>query len=159
MSRIRRKTLSGLAVGDTFTVTRAFSEAEVHRFADLTRDYNPIHFDQRFCNAKGIPRIICHGLLVGGMLTEIGGQIGWLAHEICLRFRKPVFCNQAVTCTLTITAVDGTSRARAAAVWEDAGGGGPLVEGTLTGILPRAPELAVMAQMVAEGDPSNKLPP
>lgn len=157
MSYIRQKTLSGLAVGDAFIVTRSFSEAQVQQFADLTRDYNPIHFDLRFCRAKGLPQTICHGLLVGGMLTEIGGQIGWLARDITLRFRKPVFCDQAVTCTLTLTELDEKGRARAAVVWEDAGEGGLLAEGELTGILPQAPELAVMRQMVVEGDPSNKL--
>ena len=157
MNHIRRKTLSGLAVGDAFTVTRSFSMAEVRQFAHLTRDYNPIHFDQRFCRAKGLPATICHGLLVGGMLTEIGGQIGWLARDIALRFKKPVFCDQAVTCTLTLADLDAKGRARASVVWEDAEEGGLLAEGELTGILPQAPELAVMRQMVAEGDPSNKL--
>jgi 3-hydroxybutyryl-CoA dehydratase len=157
MSYIRQKTLSGLAVGDVFSVTRSFSVAQVQQFADLTRDYNPIHFDRRFCRAKGLPRTICHGLLVGGMLTEIGGQIGWLARDIALHFKKPVFCEQAVTCTLTLTDLDAKGRARAKVVWEDAGEGGLLAEGELTGILPQAPELTVMHQMVAEGDPSNKL--
>lgn len=157
MSMIRSRTLSGLVVGDAFSVTRSFSQAEVQQFADLTRDYNPIHFDRRFCLAKGIPRTICHGLLVGGMLTEIGGQIGWLARDINLRFKKPVFCDQAVTCTLTLTDLDGKGRARAAAVWEAVETGERLAEGVLTGILPQAAELAIMEKMVAEGDPSNKL--
>lgn len=157
MSMIRRKALSGLAVGDVFSVTRSFSVADVQQFADLTRDYNPIHFDRRFCQAKGLPQTICHGLLVGGMLTEIGGQIGWLARDIVLHFKKPVFCDQTVTCTLTLMDLDAKGRARAKVVWEDAGKSGPLAEGELTGILPQAPELAVMRQMVAEGDPSNKL--
>ncbi|MEJ2639883.1 MAG: MaoC/PaaZ C-terminal domain-containing protein [Desulfosarcinaceae bacterium] len=157
MSRIRRRTLAGLSVGDAFTVTRVFSEDEVRRFADLTRDYNPIHFDLRFCGAKGIPRTVCHGLLVGGMLTEIGGQIGWLARDINLRFIKPVFCGQTVTCTLTLTTLDDRGRARATVMWEDADKGDRLAEGLLTGVLPQPPELAVMAQMVAEGDSSNKL--
>ncbi len=29
-----------------------------------------------------------HGLLVGSMLTEIGGQLGWLATEMDFKFQK-----------------------------------------------------------------------
>ena len=69
MSDIRHRTVDGLNAGDTFTVTRTFTEADVDAFADLSRDYNPIHFTRKFVELKGFRSEICHGLLVGGMLT------------------------------------------------------------------------------------------
>jgi hypothetical protein len=57
----------------------------------------------------------------------------------------------------TLTTLANRGRARATVAWEDAHKGDQLAEGLLTGVLPQPSELAVMAQMVAEGDPSNKL--
>jgi acyl dehydratase len=48
---IRKKTIEGLKAGDTFSLTRTFTEKEVSLFADLTHDYNPIHFEKRFARA------------------------------------------------------------------------------------------------------------
>ncbi len=52
MSQIRKQTIQGLTVGATFTVSRKFTEQDMMSFADITRDYNPIHFDERFVAAK-----------------------------------------------------------------------------------------------------------
>ena len=62
MSNIRKKTIQGLKVGDSFTVEREFNETDMLSFSTITRDYNPVHFDQRFSNLKNFNDRICHGL-------------------------------------------------------------------------------------------------
>ena len=52
----------------------------------MKSDINPVHFDERFAKIKNIERPICHGLLIASLLTEIGGQIGWLASGMSLKF-------------------------------------------------------------------------
>jgi acyl dehydratase len=156
MSDIRQRTIAGLTPGTTFTVTRTFSESQVERFADLTRDYNPIHFDPRFIATKGFKARICHGLLVGGMVTEVGGQIGWLASGMNFRFKRPVYIGETVTCTVTITEVDEKGRARADAVLVNQDGE-VVLTAHLTGRIPGLAEIQVLRQMVAEGDPTNRL--
>jgi 3-hydroxybutyryl-CoA dehydratase len=118
MSEIRKKTIRGLRVGDTFTVSRRFSEEDMTAFAHITRDYNPVHFDPRFSGAKGFNARICHGLLVGSILTEVGGQIGWLASVMNFRFKQPVYFDETITCRFTITAIDERRRARAEVVYK-----------------------------------------
>ena len=156
MSNIRQRTIAGLTPGTSFTVTRTFTEPQVEQFADLTRDYNPIHFDPRFVAVKGLKARICHGLLVGGMVTEVGGQIGWLASGMNFRFKRPVYMGDTVTCTLTITEVDDNFRARAEAVLVNQDGE-VVLTALLTGRLPGKPEIQVLRQMVEEGDPTNGL--
>jgi 3-hydroxybutyryl-CoA dehydratase len=156
MSDIRQRTIAGLTPGTTFTVTRTFSESQVERFADLTRDYNPIHFDPRFVAVKGLKGKICHGLLVGGMITEVGGQIGWLASGMNFRFKRPVYIGETVTCTVTIMEVDEKGRARADAVLVNQDGE-VVLTAHLTGRIPGLAEIQVLRQMVAEGDPTNRL--
>jgi len=126
------------------------------KFADITRDYNPIHFEDRFVQAKNLRGRICHGLLVGSMLTEIGGQIGWLASAMNFRFEKPVFFGDTIICTFTITDIDNSNRARAEVVYQNQEGI-IVLKADMAGILPGAPERNVLGAMVAQGDPTNKI--
>jgi acyl dehydratase len=156
MSEIRNRTIQGLQVGDTFTVSRRFSEEEMRAFADVTRDYNAVHFNSRFSEAKNFRDRICHGLLIGSMLTEIGGQIGWLASLMNFRFKQPVYFGETITCRFTITDIDDRLRASAEAVYFNQDGD-LVLEAELKGILPDAAERRILDDMVAEGDPTNKL--
>jgi len=156
MSEIRNRTIQGLQVGDTFTISRRFAEEDMMTFADVTRDYNAVHFDSRFSNAKNFKDRICHGLLVGSMLTEIGGQIGWLASVMNFRFKQPVYFGETITCKFTITDIDERRRANAEAVYFNQDGN-IVLEAALKGILPDAAERRILDAMVTEGDPTNKL--
>ncbi len=152
MSYIRRQTIAGLTPGTVFTVTRSFSDADVQVFADMTLDYNPVHFDDRFIAAKGFKNRICHGLLVGGMVTQVGGQIGWLASGMSFRFKKPVYIGDTVTCTVTITDIDEKGRAKADAVIVNQLGE-VVLTAHLTGIVPNKAEACILEQMMeAEAD-------
>jgi len=156
MSEIRNKTIQGLAVGDRFVVTRRFTQTDMQAFADVTRDYNPIHFEKRFADVKKFRDPICHGLLVGSILTEVGGQIGWLASSMNFRFKRPVYFGDTIECTLTITAIDERRRARAEAIYRNQDGT-IVLEADLGGIVPGPMEREVLKAMVAEGDPTNGL--
>ncbi len=45
MKSPRERAAEGLQVGDCFTVSRCFSEDDVRQFAQISRDYNPVHCD------------------------------------------------------------------------------------------------------------------
>ena len=156
MSNIRQKTIQGLSVGDRFVVTRQFTEEHMLAFADVTRDYNPIHFEKRFADAKNFRDRICHGLLVGGILTEVGGQIGWLASEMNFRFKRPVYFGDTIECTFTISEIDKRNRARAEVIYRNQDGT-IVLEANVSGIIPDKPEREILDAMVAEGDPTNKI--
>ena len=156
MSHIRKRATEGLQVGDTFSVSRTFTEQDMLQFADLSRDYNPVHFDDRFALVKRFDGRICHGLLVASLVTEIGGQIGWLASGMNFRFKKPVYYGDTIECDFTVVDIDERGRARAEAVFRNQERI-IVLEGVITGIVPGDAEQKVMAEMVAAGDPTNKL--
>jgi 3-hydroxybutyryl-CoA dehydratase len=83
----RERAAKGLKVVDSFTTSRTFTKDHVLRFAELSLDYNPIHFEDRFPGVKNFHAPICYGLLVASLVTELGGQIGWLASSMNFRFR------------------------------------------------------------------------
>lgn len=155
MSYIRKKTIAGLKQGDSFAVSRIFTEQDTMAFAEMSRDYNPVHFDDRFANVKNFQGRICHGLLVASLLTEIGGQIGWLASGMNFRFKKPVYFGDTIECCFTVTEIDERSRGKAEAVFKNQRDE-IVIEASVTGIVPGLPEKRVMEDMMAEGDPTNK---
>ena len=151
MTDIRRRTAAGLKAGDTFALTRTFTEKDVDAFTEVTRDHNPIHSSRRFIDLKGFSDRICHGLLVGGMITEVGGQMGWLASGMNFRFIKPVYFNDTITCRFTLSAVDEKNRAEAEAVFTNQHHE-IVLEASLYGVLPNAQERKVLQDLL-DGDP------
>jgi 3-hydroxybutyryl-CoA dehydratase len=153
---LRQKAIEGLKAGDSFTYSRTFQKEETEQFGDMTRDYNPVHYDLRWAKSKGFDRLICHGLLVGSMICEFGGQVGWLATGMSYKFIKPVYFDEKITCTVTITKIEKSGKAEAEALFINASGENVCCC-LLTGRLPQSHERILLAQMITEGDPTNKL--
>jgi 3-hydroxybutyryl-CoA dehydratase len=156
MTSIRQRAIDGIKVGDEFSVSRTFTEQDMMQFADVSRDYNPIHLEDRFAKAKKFRGRICHGLLVGSMLTEIGGQIGVLASHMDFVFKKPVYFGDTVTCRLTFTEIDEKGRVKAQVEFRNQDET-VVLTATVKGIIPGIQERAILQGMVEEGDPTNKL--
>ncbi|RPJ77483.1 MAG: MaoC family dehydratase [Desulfobacteraceae bacterium] len=156
MTTPRERAAHGLQIGDVFTVSRTLASEDIVRFAEVSRDYNPVHFDERFARVKNFTAPICHGLLAASLVTEIGGQIGWLASGMNFRFRGPVYVGETVTCTLTITEIDSRGRARADALITNQGGI-VVIEAQIRGIVPGEAERKVLGEMLVEGDPTNRI--
>lgn len=147
MSDMRLRAAAGLQAGDVFEVTRTFGQADTEAFGQLTRDFNPVHYDEDFARGKGMAGLICHGLLVANLICEVGGQIAWLASGMSFRFRRPVYFGDTVTCRLTITHLDERGRAKAEAVFTNQRGE-VVQEAVITGILPSPDERQALAAMV-----------
>lgn len=156
MSGWRRRAAQGLGAGMTFTFTRTFTRRDVEVFGDITRDYNPVHYEERFARVKGFPSLICHGLLVGSMICELGGQVAWLASAMEFQFLRPVYIGETITCRLTIEEVDQRGFARATGIFSNQDGQSVL-EATLKGFIPGPREKELLTEIMAEGDPTNKL--
>ncbi len=156
MTSMRNKAIEGISVGDEFSVSSTFTEQDMRQFADISRDYNPVHLEDRFAKAKKFSGRICHGLLVGSMLTEIGGQIGVLASRIDFVFEKPVYLGDTVNCRWTFTEIDKQGRAK---VKVDFRNQDEIIvlTATVEGIIPGIPERRILKAMVEEGDLTNKL--
>jgi 3-hydroxybutyryl-CoA dehydratase len=154
MSEIREKAIAGLQVGDSFVVSRTFTEQDTMAFAEMSRDYNPVHFDERFAGAKNFRGRICHGLLVASLLTEVGGQIGWLASGMNFRFRRAVYFGETIECSFTISELDERNRAKADVVFKNRQNE-VVIEAQVTGIVPGPAEKRILEEMVAAGDPTN----
>lgn len=153
---MRQKAIEGLKTGDSFTYSRVFTQDETKTFGDMTRDYNPVHYEPRWTQQKGYKGLICHGLLVGSMICEFGGQVGWLATGMSFKFLRPVYFGDTITCTITITNIQDAGRAEAEACFTNLTGE-QVCHARLTGRIPLDHERDLLDRMAKEGDPTNKL--
>ncbi len=156
MSEWRKRAAEGISLGDRFSFSRQFGREELAAFGELTRDYNPVHYDETFAELRGFEGPISHGLLAGSMICEIGGQLGWLATRMDFSFRKPVYPGDTITCELTVDEVDakGFTRANARLTNQD---GVEVITVVLEGLPPEPAARDRLRQMIAEGDPTNLL--
>lgn len=154
MTSMRQRAAQGLRSGDRFQIQRRFTAAEVQAFAALSRDYNPVHCDAPYVALKGMRAPIAHGLLTASLVTEIGGQIGWLASGMNFQFKRPVYPDETLTCDWLIQAIDERGRATASVqITNEAGQ--VVLEALVQGVIPGDEERRRLAQMLAEGDPTN----
>lgn len=154
MKSLRARAVQGLEVGAQLRVTRCFTDEDIRCFAQLSRDYNPVHYDAASAELRRFRSIISHGLLTASLVTEIGGQIGWLATSMSFEFKRPVYAGDAITCHWLIVDKDERGHARAQLSIVNAQGE-TVLEGMTTGVLPNAAARERMAQLLAEGDPGN----
>ena len=95
-----------LKVGDKASLTKAFSEEEVFRFAEISTDKNPLHLDKEFGKASIFGRRIVHGMLVASLFSgligmELPGE-GSIYLGQSLSFKAPVAIGEPVTASVEI---------------------------------------------------------
>lgn len=145
-----------VGAGSVVRFSRTFTKEDVELFGHITRDYNPVHFEPRFAKEKGFSGLICHGLLVGSMICEPGGQWAWLASGMNFRFIKPVYIGDTITCEMKILDVDERGKALARARFTNQRGE-LVMEAELKGFLPNPKEREILAEMLSQGDPTNPI--
>lgn len=105
-----REAFDALAVGQTYTWRRTFTDGDMSLFCGVTGDLNPYHLDDAFAAESFFGRRIVPGLLTASMLTHIGGMISFLATEMTFRYLAPVYVGDTITATVTFVAKDEAAR-------------------------------------------------
>ncbi len=152
----RQQAIQGLKQGDSFHFKRTFTREETLLFGDITKDYNPVHYEPTWADQKGFNDLICHGLLVGSMICEFGGQVGWLATGMNFKFISPVYFNDTIQCSVTITKIEKNGRAEAEAYLTNQHEK-KVCFVYMTGRLPLENEKILLEEIVKNGDLTNKL--
>ena len=91
-------------IGQTFTITRTFSQDDFNRFAALSGDDNPIHVDPEFSARTKFGRTVAHGMLLYGTICgAVSAQFpGAQQLEQDLRFPSPTYTDEEITIQLTV---------------------------------------------------------
>jgi acyl dehydratase len=90
--------------------TAPVSRVQIARYACAVGDFNPIHIDEVFAQAAGMPSVIAHGPLTAALVIDaLVAQVGAAALGAAdVRFRNPVFPGD----TLTVVPSEGGAEVR-----------------------------------------------
>ena len=109
ISEIFRRVFMDLKIGDKFATAKQITDQVVRAFAELSGDYNPIHLDEEFAAKTQFGKRIAHGMISGALISAVLGyefkerKVVYLSQT--LRFIAPVFLDDTVTATATVTKI------------------------------------------------------
>ena len=82
-----------------------------HRYAGASGDFNPIHIDDEFAKAVGLPRNILHGLYSMGLVAKANAALAGgdprALKRLSVQFRGMGMPEQEIVVTGTVKSVDG----------------------------------------------------
>jgi len=93
-------------VGDSAEITKTIEQADIHAFADVTGDHNPVHVDEAFAQTTRFGRTIAHGMLTASLISAVlanklpGAGSVYLGQT--LQFVVPVFPGDEITARVTV---------------------------------------------------------
>ena len=128
---------SRLVVGDVFSSSRAFADADVAAFASASADANPIHVDAAAARAAGLPGPVVHGMLLASMFGGIIGTRvpGAVYASQTIKFRAPVRVGESVRAEVRVASLGGSAATFETKIFGE--GGEVAVDGTAVAMLPR----------------------
>jgi acyl dehydratase len=98
-----------LEVGQTATRSLTLGEDQVRMFAELSGDYNPLHFDEAFAKQTPFGRLVVQGGLTTGLLHALvamdmpGPGTVFLSQD--WKFTAPVFIGDTITAEARVLSV------------------------------------------------------
>lgn len=95
--------------GDTASVSKTITDDDIHKFADVSGDHNPLHLDDEFARTTRFGRRIAHGMLSASLISavianQLPGQ-GSIYLDQTLQFVAPVFPGDTVTAQVTVVSI------------------------------------------------------
>lgn len=98
-----------LKVGDTASQSRKITDADIHGFAALSGDHNPVHLDDAFAATTRFGKCVAHGMLTASLISAVLGNdlpgTGSIFLSQTLRFLRPVYSGDTVTARVTVTKI------------------------------------------------------
>lgn len=101
-----------LTVGQKATRTSTITMEHVKNYAEMTGDYNPLHFDEKFAAGTRFGRLVVQGGLTTGLLHALvamdmpGNGTVFLSQN--WKFTAPVFIGDTITAEAEIAEIHAT---------------------------------------------------
>ena len=93
-------------VGDSAEITKTIEQADIHAFASVTGDHNPVHVDEAFAKTTRFGRTIAHGMLSASLISAVLANklpgAGSIYLGQTLQFVAPVFPGDEITARVTV---------------------------------------------------------
>jgi acyl dehydratase len=104
--------MSDLNVGDAVPELSVTPDKYLpHRYAGASGDFNPIHIDDEFAKAVGLPRNILHGLYAMGIVAKANAALAGgdprALKRLSVQFRGMGVPEQEIVVSGTVKSVEG----------------------------------------------------
>lgn len=104
------RTISELSVGDWAEQRNVISLENAHKYAEITGDNNPIHFDTEIAYQSKFERPIAHGMILAGFISGVIGSelpgFGCLYEKQSLDFKRPVFYGDEIRTKVSVIKIN-----------------------------------------------------
>jgi len=102
---ICNRTFDEISLGDSASLQRTLTRADISTFAVMSGDANPSHVDEEFARSTPFHEVVAHGMWSGMLLsnllgTELPGP-GTVYVDQSLSFDRPVMLGDTVTASVT----------------------------------------------------------
>lgn len=96
-------------IGDSASITKTYTQTDVSSFSEISLDKNPLHLDKDYAKRNIFKKPICHGFLVGSLIsavlgTKLPGE-GCIYLDQSMKFLRPVFWNDKITAEVEIVEI------------------------------------------------------
>jgi acyl dehydratase len=96
----------GLRVGQTAERVKTVTEADVRAFAEITGDYNPLHFDETFAAQTRFGRLVAQGGIAAGLFNALVAMdmpgAGTVFMSQSLTYRAPAYLGDTLTARVEV---------------------------------------------------------
>ncbi len=104
--------MADLNVGDAVPELKVTPDKYLpHRYAGASGDFNPIHIDDEFAKAVGLPRNILHGLYSMGLVAKANAALAGgdprALKRLSVQFRGMGMPEQEIAVSGTVKSVEG----------------------------------------------------
>ena len=116
MDEIKRGTIyiEDLEVGMSRQLSKVVTDGDIQKFAEVSTDHNPVHFDEDYAKDTVFKGRVAHGMLTAGLISAvIGEQLpghGSIYLAQSLKFVAPVRPLDEVVTVVTVLEIDHTRR-------------------------------------------------
>ena len=113
---LKNTTFDELTIGQTASLTRRLTRADIALFAAMSGDVNPAHLDDDYAATTRFHEVIAHGMWAWALISTVLGTLlpgpGTIYLEQQITFHKPVHVGDKITVRVTVeTKHDDQSRA------------------------------------------------
>jgi len=99
-----------LEVGQSASMRKTVTEADVILFAGVTGDFNPAHIDEEYAQESMFKGRIAHGMMSAGFISAVLAMKlpgpGTIYLGQTLQFKAPVRIGDTVMATVTVTEIN-----------------------------------------------------
>lgn len=105
-SFVRTCPYAEIEIGDSFSISKQVSQADVVNFAGIVGDFNPIHINPVYAAKTRFGRNLAHGMLTASFISTCigcglpGNNALYLSQEV--KFVKPVFIGDTITACVEV---------------------------------------------------------